>query len=92
MVPEVTPVPTLIVPSAAMVKPAGAPTRLTVTLPAAGGDTPLSESLASTLGVIPPAAMPVKLSLPATRVPLLTLRVTVAVPHSAAFGAGRQVW
>ncbi len=90
--PEVTPPPMLIVPSALIAKPAGAPTRPRVTVPAAGGDTPLSESLASTLGVVPPGAMPLKLSLPASRVPVPMLKLTVAVLHSAAFGAGRQAW
>jgi len=92
VLPDTTPLPTLIVPSGLMPKPVGAPTMLSDTEAAGGGVTPLSESLASTLGVAVPGAMLLKLSSPATRVPVLTLRVTVAVPHSAAFGAGRQAW
>ncbi len=83
---------TVSTPSAASTKPAGAPTRLTSTVPAAGGETLLSESLPSTLvAALPPGAM-VKLSSTAIRLPLLMLSVTVAVPHSAASGAGRQAW
>ncbi len=91
--PDCTPVPTVIRPSALIEKPAGAPTRASVTVPAAGGDTPLSESLASTLvPTVLPGAMLLKLSSPATRVPLLMVIVAVVTPQTAASGAGRQTW
>ena len=68
-----------------MVKPDGAPTRLSSTVAGSGGLTPLRRSLASTLTlVVEPVATPVSTSSPATRVPLLMLMVTVAVPHTAA--------
>ncbi len=90
--PESTPPGTTMVPSGLMAEPAGAPTRLSCTLAGAGGVVPLRLSLASTLAVVPPAAMPLKLSSAATRVPVLTLRVAVAVPHTAVLGDGRQAW
>ncbi|MNK38843.1 hypothetical protein D3C87_574420 [compost metagenome] len=91
--PEVTPVGTLILPSVPMLKPAGAPTRLSSTSPAAGGETPLRLSLASTLAVeVLPGATPVKVSSLATSWPLLMLMVTIARPHRLASGAGRQTW
>ncbi|MNK38844.1 hypothetical protein D3C87_574430 [compost metagenome] len=85
--------PTLSVPSGLRVKPPGAPTRLRITSAAAGGDTPLRLSLASTLvPVVAPASTPTRLSSPALNVPLLMFKVTVAVAHRLLFGAGRQVW
>ncbi|MNV08995.1 hypothetical protein D3C71_994780 [compost metagenome] len=83
----------MIVPSALIVTPAGAPTRLRITSAGGGGLTPLRRSLASTLvEELPPGTTLVSTSSPATRVPLLMLRVTVAVPQIDAYGAGRQVW
>ncbi|MNV60650.1 hypothetical protein D3C71_1531210 [compost metagenome] len=93
VLPATTPVATLMVPAVVMAKPAGAPTRLSCTSPGAGGLTALRASLASTLVLdVPPASIPLRVSSAATRVPVLTLSVTIEVLHSAAFGAGRQAW
>ncbi|MNK38847.1 hypothetical protein D3C87_574460 [compost metagenome] len=84
--------PTLSVPSGLRVKPAGAPTSDSDTLAVAGGVTPLSASLPSTLGVLAPGAVGPKLSSAGTSRPLLMFNVAVAVPHTAPLGAGRQAW
>ncbi|MNK38845.1 hypothetical protein D3C87_574440 [compost metagenome] len=90
--PALTPVATDTVPVGVIAKPAGAPTRVSSTLAAAGGDTPLRLSLASTLAAeVVPGATPLSVSLPASSVPVAMLRVTLAVAHKA-FGAGRQAW
>ncbi len=80
------------VPLGLMLKPAGAPTSDSATLAGAGGLTPLRVSLPSTLAVVPPGAIAPKLSLLASSAPLLMFNVTVAVPHTVVFGAGRQAW
>ncbi|MNV08994.1 hypothetical protein D3C71_994760 [compost metagenome] len=88
-----TPVGTLILPSVPMLKPAGAPTRVSTTSPAAGGDTPLRLSLANTLPLeVVPGATPVSVSSPATSRPLLMLMVRIARPHRLLSGAGRHTW
>ncbi|WP_367380527.1 hypothetical protein [Stenotrophomonas cyclobalanopsidis] len=93
--PDGTPASTFSTPLASRVKPDGAPTRLSSTSADAGGWVPLRLSLSSTDNVLPPPA-PIgvarKSSSPATRVPALTLRVTVAPAHTAPSGAGRQAW
>ncbi len=91
--PDIAPLPAVMVPFGLRVNAAGAPTRLSTTSPGAGGLTPLSESLASTLAAeVPPGAMPASVSSPASRVPLLTFSVACAVAQSVAFGAARQTW
>jgi len=86
------PVATAIVPSAAIEKPDGAPTRLSTTSVAAGV-VPFSVSLPSTLDVALPAATgAVMVSSTATRVPLLTLRVAVAWAQMPLSGAARHTW
>ncbi|MNV45989.1 hypothetical protein D3C71_1378040 [compost metagenome] len=77
-----------------MANPAGAPTRLIVTW-ACGTAPPLKVSLASTLGVSPPAPDGrgvVKVSSAATKALALTTIEAVAVAHTPPFGAGRQSW
>jgi len=76
-----------------MLKPAGAPTRFTVTcsgLTAA----PLKVSLPSTLGVVPPAAGTgvAKVSSFASNAFAPRVTVTVAVSQTPGLGAGRQTW
>ncbi|WP_367380523.1 hypothetical protein [Stenotrophomonas cyclobalanopsidis] len=76
-----------------MTKPAGGATSSSCTAADGGGVTPLRTSLASTLGVTDPAVSGVaKISSLATMALTAIASVAVAVPHTAASGAGRQAW
>ncbi|MGE8215422.1 MAG: hypothetical protein ACN6RD_04405 [Stenotrophomonas maltophilia] len=76
----------------AIANPVGAPTSDSCTS-AGSGVAALRVSLVSTDGEAAPGTSGVaKLSSTATRVPLLTLIVAVAVAHAAASGAARQTW